>query len=402
MLTVSQLVAYLKQVLHQDAGLTDIWLQGEVSNFKRATSGHWYFTLKDSGAVMPCVMWRNDTQRLAQLPVDGDRVVIHGYVSLYEAQGKVQFYADDLQPVGAGLLYQEFAALKARLAAEGLFAAERKRPLPAWSHRIGVVTSREAAALRDILRTLSARFPLVEVVLAPAAVQGVDAPGQIVAAIERLNWWSAEVEPVDAILVARGGGSIEELWAFNDERVVRAVAGSAVPVISGVGHETDFTLVDLAADWRAPTPTAAAAAAVPDRAELGQQMAVLRDRLERAIGNRLVEERQLLEQARRAMLRESPERQFAGRRQRVDELSQTLARSMGHRLALQEVRVSGLRERLVGLDPQRVLGRGYAIVRRPATGEVVTAAHQVTIGDPLQITVRDGSIDSIVTGTDQQ
>lgn len=402
MLTVSQLVAYLKQVLHQDAGLTDIWLQGEVSNFKRATSGHWYFTLKDSGAVMPCVMWRNDTQRLAQLPADGDRVVIHGYVSLYEAQGKVQFYADDLQPVGAGLLYQEFAALKARLAAEGLFAAERKRPLPAWSHRIGVVTSREAAALRDILRTLSARFPLVEVVLAPAAVQGVDAPGQIVAAIERLNWWSAEVEPVDAILVARGGGSIEELWAFNDERVVRAVAGSAVPVISGVGHETDFTLVDLAADWRAPTPTAAAAAAVPDRAELGQQMAVLRDRLERAIGNRLVEERQLLEQARRAMLRESPERQFAGRRQRVDELSQTLARSMGHRLALQEVRISGLRERLVGLDPQRVLGRGYAIVRRPATGEVVTAAHQVTIGDPLQITVRDGSIDSIVTGTDQQ
>lgn len=402
MLTVSQLVAYLKQVVHEDAALSNIWLQGEISNFKRATSGHCYFTLKDSGAVIPCVMWRNDARRLAQMPVDGDQVVVHGYVSLYEAQGKLQFYADELQPAGVGLLYQELEALKARLAAEGLFDPDRKRPLPTWPSRIGVVTSSEAAAWRDILRTLSARYPLVEVMLSPAAVQGADAPGQLVAAIDLLNRWSAEVEPVDVILVARGGGSIEELWAFNDEQVVRAVAGSAVPVITGVGHETDFTLVDLAADQRAATPTAAAALAVPDGADLRQQMMVLRGRLARVITSHLGEERQRLEQIRRALARESPERQFAGRRQRVDELSQMLALSVGHGLALKRAQVSGLRERLLALDPRRVLARGYAIVRRADTGEVVTLVEQVALGDPLRITVRDGSIDSTVTGAGQE
>jgi exodeoxyribonuclease VII large subunit len=402
MQTVSQLVALLKQVLEEHEGLSNIWVQGEISNFKRATSGHCYFTLKDSGAAIPCVMWRNDAQRLTQLPGDGDRVVVHGRVSIYEAQGKVQLYVDELQPAGLGLLYQELEALKARLAADGLFAAERKRPLPPWPGRIGVVTSGEAAAWRDILRTLRARYPLVEVMLAPAAVQGADAPPQIVAAIELVNRWSAEVEPVDVILLARGGGSIEELWAFNDEWVVRAVADSDVPVITGVGHETDQTLVDLAADRRAATPTAAAALAVPDSAEVSQQVAALRGRLARATTARLGEERQQLEQARRALLRESPERQLAGWRQRVEELSQLLARSLGHRLELQQAQIAGLRDRLVALDPQRVLGRGYAIVRRADTAEVVTAAYQVAIGDPLRITVHHGHIDSTVTGTDQE
>lgn len=402
MQTVSQLVANLKLVLEDHPALSDIWVQGEISNFKRATSGHCYFTLKDSSAAIPCVMWRNDAQRLAQLPVDGDRVVVHGRVSIYEAQGKVQLYADELQAAGVGILYQELEALKARLAAEGLFDLERKRPLPPWPGRIGVVTSSEAAAWRDILRTLRARYPLSEVMLSPAAVQGVDAPPQIVAAIDLLNRWSSQVEPVDVILVARGGGSIEELWAFNDERVVRAVAGSAVPVITGVGHETDQTLVDLAADRRAATPTAAAALAVPDSTEVSQQVLALRGRLARAMTAQLGEERQRLDQARRALLRESPERQLAGWRQRVDELSQLLVRSLGHRLELQQAQVAGLRNRLVALDPQRVLGRGYAIVRRADTAEVVTAADQVAIGDPLRITVHDGSIDSTVTGTDQE
>lgn len=402
MQTVSQLVALLKQVLEEHPNLSNIWVQGEISNFKRATSGHCYFTLKDSGAAIPCVMWRNDAQRLAQLPGDGDRVVVHGRVSIYEAQGKVQLYVDELQPAGLGLLYQELEALKARLAAAGLFDPERKRPLPPWPGRIGVVTSSEAAAWRDILRTLRARYPLVEVMLAPAAVQGADAPPQIVAAIELLNRWSAEVEPLDVILLSRGGGSIEELWAFNDEQVVRAVVKSDVPVITGVGHETDQTLVDLAADRRAATPTAAAALAVPDSAEVSQQVSALRSRLARAIMARLGEERQQFEQARRALLRESPERQLAGWRQRVDELSQLLARSLGHRLELQQAQIAGLRDRLVALDPQRVLGRGYAIVRRADTAEVVTAAYQVAIGDPLRITVHHGHIDSTVTGTDQE
>ena len=252
MVTVSQLLAHIKNLLADDRTLSDVWLEGEISNFKQASSGHCYFTLKDGGAVLAAVMWRSDAQRLRQLPRDGDQVVVHGAVSLYEAQGKMQFYADHLEMAGVGRLYQDFEALKARLGAEGLFDAGRKRPMPAWPRRVGIVTSAQAAALRDILRTLAVRYPAIDVLLAPAAVQGVEAPTQIVAAISQLNAWSTAVEPIDLIILARGGGSIEELWAFNDERVVRAIAASALPVLCGVGHETDVTLADFAADLRAP------------------------------------------------------------------------------------------------------------------------------------------------------
>ncbi|MFZ2359370.1 MAG: exodeoxyribonuclease VII large subunit, partial [Anaerolineae bacterium] len=265
--TVTQLLSQIKTLIEREQTLRNVWLQGEVSNFVRATSGHCYFTLKDERAVLACVMWKQDAQRLARLPQNGQQVLVHGYVSVYESQGKMQFYADALELAGVGRLYQEFEALKAKLAAEGLFDPEHKRPLPAWPQRIAVVTSPRAAALRDILRTLALRYPAVEVLLAPSAVQGAEAPAQIVAAIELLNDWHAGVEPIDVIIVARGGGSIEELWAFNDEQVARAIAASSVPVVSGVGHETDFTLADFAADLRAPTPTGAAAAAVPDRLE---------------------------------------------------------------------------------------------------------------------------------------
>ncbi len=396
--TVSQLTAHIKRLLEADRSLRGLWLEGEVSNFKRhAPSGHCYFTLKDNSAAISCVMWRTAAQQLKRLPADGEQVLAYGHVSVFEAQGKYQFYADLLQPAGLGRLYQELEALKLRLAAEGLFDQERKRPLPRWPQRIGIVTSPQAAALRDILRTLTVRYPLVEVLLAPAAVQGVEAPAQIVAAIERLNAYARHVQPIDLILLARGGGSIEELWAFNDERVVRAIAASALPIISGVGHETDFTLADLAADVRAPTPTGAAAMAVPDRVELANQVRALRQQLARAMENRLRIERRRWQQTQRRLLRESPQSQLANRRQRVDELSRRAMRLMRHRLTLRRVELNGLRARLSALDAQAVLARGYAIVLQRETGAIVSKTAQAQPGDRLRIRVSDGEFDSVVS-----
>ena len=397
MITVSQLVGHVKSLLEVDPGLTNVWVEGEVSNFKQAASGHCYFTLKDSRAVMPCVMWRTDAQRLRRLPVDGEQVAIHGHVSLYEPQGKLQFYADRLDLAGLGRLYQELEALKTRLAEEGLFDAARKRPLPDWPQRIGVVTSSKAAALRDILRTLAVRYPLVDVLLAAAAVQGVEAPGQIAAAIELLNAWNLGVEPLDVIIVARGGGAIEELWAFNDERVVRAIAASAVPVISGVGHETDFTLADLAADQRAPTPTGAAALAVPDLQEVAGQLPELRSRLQSALTQRVDQERRQMVQTRRLLDRLSPAVQVATYRQQVDDVNRAMARTVAHMLAVQRAEVDGLRARLASLDPNAVLARGYAILHESASGAVISSVSQATPGELIQARVSDGEFTATVS-----
>ncbi|MCB0246009.1 MAG: exodeoxyribonuclease VII large subunit [Anaerolineae bacterium] len=397
MITVSQLITTVKNLLEVDSDLTDVWVEGEVSNFKQAASGHCYFTLKDSRAVVPCVMWRNDALRLRRLPVDGEQVAIHGYISLYEPQGKLQFYADRLDLAGLGKLYQEFERLKAQLADEGLFDAARKQPLPAWPARIGVVTSSKAAALRDILRTLAVRYPLVDVLLAPTAVQGAEAPAQIAAAIDLLNAWNMGVEPIDVLIVARGGGSIEELWAFNDEQVVRAIAASGIPVISGVGHETDFTLSDLAADQRAPTPTGAAALAVPDRLELAGQLPGLRSRLQSAAAGHIDRERRQLVQTRRLLERLSPAVQLATRRQQVDELSRSMTRTAAHRLAVQRAQIDGMRARLASLDPNAVLARGYAILQEPVSGAVITSVAQAASGMAIRARVADGEFDVTVS-----
>ncbi|MCK4449981.1 MAG: exodeoxyribonuclease VII large subunit, partial [Anaerolineae bacterium] len=249
--TVSQLTGHIRRLIEDDPELSDVWVEGEVSNFSRAFSGHCYFTLKDAGSQIGCVMWRSVAILQDYLPVDGDLVLAYGRVGVYEASGRYQLYVDQIRPAGVGDLYRQFELLKARLEAEGLFAPERKRPLPGFPRCIGVVTSPTAAALRDILNVLGRRYPLAEVLLAPTQVQGDAAPPQIVAALEALN----TRDDVDVIIVARGGGSLEDLWAFNDERVTRAIAGSRIPVICGVGHETDFSLVGFAADVRAPTPS---------------------------------------------------------------------------------------------------------------------------------------------------
>lgn len=393
--TISQVTAYIKSLFAGDALLADVWLSGEVSGFTQASSGHCYFTLKDAGAVLKAVIWRTQAARMS-LPRNGDAVVAHGYVSVYEQGGAYQLYVDHVEAAGVGRLWLEFERLKARLEAEGLFAEERKRPIPSRPIRLGVVTSPTAAALRDILRTLSRRYPLLDVILAPTPVQGDQAPPGIVAALASLNRWSAEREPLDVILLARGGGSIEELWAFNDERVARTVAASAVPVIAGVGHETDFTIADFVADLRAPTPTGAATLAVPDARELQAAVAGLAAQASREMQARLADERGRLENLASRLRRQSPAARLATDRQRVDDLSRRAGLAIRGRLRHQRERVASQHLRLAALDPNAVLARGYAIVAGP-DGAVVRSVAQVAPGDRLHVRVTDGTFVARVT-----
>src|SRR5512133_2064402 len=278
-LTVSDISRYLRELMDSDEILRDVWIRGEISNLSRPTSGHIYFTLKDPTSALKCVIWKMNAARLPLMLQSGMAIEAHGAISIYERDGQYQLYVDAVRMSGEGALYQEFMRLKARLEAEGLFDSSRKRALPAMPQRIGIVTSPTGAALQDMLNTLRRRYPLAEVLLAAAPVQGDEAPPALVKAIQRLN----ALGNVDVIILARGGGSLEDLWAFNDERVVRAVVASAAPVVTGVGHETDFTLSDFASDLRAPTPTAAAELSTPDRAELFEGLSALSSRLSYAL-----------------------------------------------------------------------------------------------------------------------
>jgi exodeoxyribonuclease VII large subunit len=380
----------IRATVEADPLLTDVWVEGEVSNFSQAASGHCYFTLKDAAAELRCVMWRDVAQALRDLPGDGDRVLAHGHVGVYERRGSVQLYVDHAEPSGVGALYREFERLRAQLEKEGLFAPERKRPLPRFPRRIGVVTSPIAAAFRDILDVLSRRYPLAQVLLAPTLVQGDQAPDQIVAALERLN----ARDDVDVIIVARGGGSLEELWAFNEERVARAVAASRTPLICGVGHETDYSLADFAADCRAPTPSAAAEIATPDQEELRGQIASLTGQLGIALQTTLKEYRWALMEQAGALRYLSPAAQLTQARQRTDDLAARTREMLVHELSLNRERLAALRGQLEGISPLATLGRGYAIVRRLVDGEAVQSVGQVTSGDALGVRVSDGEFEA--------
>lgn len=384
--TVSQLVGRIRATVEANPELGDVWLEGEISNFSQAASGHCYFTIKDAAAQLRCVMWRNVAQRLRALPADGENVLAHGHVGVYEQRGSVQLYVDHLEPSGVGALYQEFERLKAQLENEGLFAPERKRPLPRFPARVGVVTSPIAAALQDILDVLGRRYPLVEVLLSTTLVQGESAPPQIVAALERLN----ARDDVDVIILSRGGGSLEELWAFNDEEVARAVAASRIPVICGVGHETDYSLADFAADCRAPTPSAAAEIATPDRVDLAATVSALSARARGALQAELRERRWALMEQTRALKHLSPLTWLAQVRQRTDDLAARAKDALVHTVSLQRERLVGLRGRLEGISPLATLERGYAIVRREVSGEIVRSVAQVDSGDDLNVRVSDG------------
>lgn len=384
--SVREVTDRIRDVLARDEVFSDLWVAGEVSNFRRSGAGHAYFTLKEEGAALECVAWRSNVDRWPYTPRDGEAVLIHGYISFYQDAGRLQLYVDLVEPAGLGRLYVEFQALKERLEREGLFAPERKRPLPPFPQVVGVVTSPHAAAFQDILRTLKARFPPVEVVLAPARVQGEEAPGEIVAALQALG----QRPEVDVIILARGGGSLEDLWAFNDEAVARAVAASPHPVVAGIGHETDFTIADFAADWRVATPTAAAAAVVPDRGDLLAALAERRRRLDQGVMARLREARRALEMRQEALAFRSPAHQLARQRQRVDELERLLGLRMGHHLDLLRRELATLATRLRGADPTALLARGYALVFRREDGQLVRSVRQVTAGQALTVRVSDG------------
>jgi exodeoxyribonuclease VII large subunit len=389
--TVSSLTRHIQDLLESDTALQDVWLTGEISNFTRSAAGHLYFTLKDADAALSCVMWRTAAERLAWQPKQGTAALAHGRISVYPAQGRHQLYVDRLQPAGLGDLHARFEELRDRLRAEGLFDAERKRPLPPFPRVLGIVTSLQAAALRDVLNVLRRRYPLVRVLLAPTLVQGDQAPPQIVAALRALDLH----DDIDLILVVRGGGSLEELWAFNDERVARAIAACRHPVVSGVGHETDLTIADFVADLRAPTPSAAAELSVPDQAELRERIGVGAGRLAGSMERRLSQARQAVEQQQQALRRFSPQARVDAYRQQVDDLSQRSGRALAHTLALRHAGLVGLQARLAALSPLATLERGYAIVRKEDTGAVVRSVGQVSTGEGLTIRVADGEFDAV-------
>jgi exodeoxyribonuclease VII large subunit len=384
--SVTELNRHVRQLVESDYRLQDLWVSGEISNLSRPSSGHMYFTLKDENGSLRCVMWRPEVVHLFYLPKDGEAVEIHGYVSVYEAGGQYQLYADRIRPAGEGTLFREFLRLKGSLEAEGLFDPERKRSLPARPGRIGVVTSPSAAAFRDVIHVLRRRYPIAEVILSPTPVQGEEAPSKIVAALELLN---EHVKP-DVILIVRGGGSMEDLWAFNDEAVVRAVAASEVPVVSGVGHETDLILTDFAADLRAPTPSAAAEVATPDRMKLLLELQEIRQFLVRMFSDQVRELRWQLSERKTALLRASPVFRVLNAKQQVDDLFERAVYAIRHQLALREAAITGLTQTLRVVAPTAVLARGYALVRKEEDGSIVRSVMQVRSGEALKVQVSDG------------
>lgn len=389
-ISVSALGLYLKELLETNDILQNIWIHGEVSNCKTyPSSGHCYFTLKEGEAQIPCVFFKYARLRSSAPELrNGMAIAANGRVAFYERDGKVQFYAESVRLIGEGALFQRFEQLKARLAAEGLFDVERKRPLPEQPAIIGIVTSLQAAALRDMLRVLRIRYPLAQVIIAPALVQGEEAPASIVAALDLLN----EHGEAEVILVGRGGGSIEELWAFNEEIVARAIARSRIPVISGVGHETDFTIADFVADHRASTPTAAATAAVPDieawRADVVEKQALLSELMQEQLDD-LTDQ---LQRAQHNLQRVSPITMIQNRRQQLDEATERLQVRMQHSISLRNERLRGLALQLHSLSPLLTIARGYAVVRREADQSIVSSVGQVQSGDQLTIQVQDGHI----------
>jgi exodeoxyribonuclease VII large subunit len=382
---VSHVTSYLRELLETDLHLTDLWVSGEVSNLTRSAAGHLYFTLKDADAQLRCVFFRGVSAQgdPASLVESGAQVVAHGRISLYEVRGDLQYYVDFVQPEGMGILAMQFERLKARLEQEGLFDEARKRPLPMFPRHIGVVTSPTGAVFHDICSILDRRWPLAEVVLAPTAVQGTDAAPGVVAAITALN----DEPEIDVIIVARGGGSLEELWAFNEEAVARAIYASHVPVVSAVGHETDYTIADYVADLRAPTPSAAAELVAPDRQQVSVWLSVRTSSLTSAAGSDINRGQAAVRAAVHRMERSSPS--VDRERQRVDDMLRMANAAVELRLRGSRDRIGISLMQLRSLHPQATLQRGYALVERD--GGIVKSAAEVRAGDRLGIRVSDGA-----------
>ncbi len=390
---VSQVVRYLRATLEDDEQLQDLWVRGEVSQFTQAASGHWYFNLKDEEALLHCVAYRQSRGGMARLAAGKD-ILAHGRLTVYPQRGDVQLIVDQIEDVGVGALYQRFEQLKDELARMGLFDLDRKRSLPISPAVIGIVTSANAAALRDIIRTLRGRWPLARVVVAPTLVQGNDAPAGIVRA---LGWLNAQPD-VEVVIIARGGGSIEDLWAFNDRAVALAIADSRIPTITGIGHETDFTIADFVADLRAATPTAAAVAISPDIMGLRALIMDARQRLITAAHDQLDAQRTAMDDMLHRLGREHPRERHLRARQDLTDATARLTGTLAHRMALERERLGGAALRLQSLSPLLTIARGYAAITRDHDGAAVTSVDQVVPFDDLTIRLRDGQVRATVTG----
>ena len=386
------MTAYIRRLFERDNLLGRVRVWGELSNFRRHHSGHCYFTLKDAGASLRCVMFRSKAVGLKFVPRDGLRVRLAGNVSVYERDGNYQLYVESMLPDGLGDLSAAFAKLREKLLAEGLFDESRKQPIPVMPKAIGVVTSPTGAALRDIVTVARRRHGGIPIILVPAQVQGEEAPEQIVRGIELLD----RSDRVDVIVIGRGGGSIEELWAFNDERVVRAVAAAVTPIVSAVGHQTDFTLSDFAADLRAATPSQAAELVVPDRLELLRRLSSARRRLNQALRHRLIERRLRLERCLQSSLFRRPQELLRDRSQLLDQLSERLTHALKTALDERQQRLRIANEKLNLLNPWGVLQRGYSVVRRP-DGAVISSAEAVETGESLDVWLHRGKLAVTVT-----
>lgn len=433
-LSIKDLNRYIRMKLESDSLMQDVWVRGEISNFTHHSSGHMYFTLKDADSRIKSIMFASQNQRLAFRPKEGTRVIARGNVSVYERDGQYQFYATHMQPDGIGSLYLAYEQLKKKLDEEGLFAAERKKPLPKFPKAIGVITSPTGAAVRDIMITLRRRYPTVPILIYPVLVQGTQAGASIVKAINAMN----RHNEVDVLIVGRGGGSLEELWAFNEEIVARAIYASAIPIISAVGHETDFTIADFVADLRAATPTAAAELAVPHHLELKQHMRRLEQRLEQALAMRVRQERDrlgrltrspffvhprkyLLQHAERLdrlseqlqyrmngligraddrftklqhrIMRRNPNEQVIFARKRVDSETKQLLQAMQGIVKEQKLKLMTGMKQLDALSPLKVMSRGYSLVYDEQDQRLIKSLSDVQPGDMVHVKVSDGQLE---------
>ena len=396
MLRVGQVAVQLAAHIQSTDAFKDLWVEGEVAQATSGSSGHVYFTLRDNVAQLSCVLFASRAAQIPLTPRDGAKLIAHGYIELYHRSGRCQLMVDELLPAGAGDAYLRLEALKRRLSAEGLFAAERKRALPTAPRRVGVVTSPVGAAWRDLQSVVARRDPRIELVLAAAQVQGNGAVESMIAALDGL----AQLRELDVVILARGGGAAEELWPFNDEALVRAIARFPRPLVSGVGHETDVTLADLVADLRAPTPSVAAELVVPDAGAEQERARRAWRRVDGRVREAVRGGRARLDQTRRLLDRRAPAARLAALRQRLDEGRRALDRAIARAVPSRRTRAVSTRRRLVALSPLAVLGRGYAIVEG-ADGHVRADVARLAVGERVRLRMRDGRADTTVSDVER-
>lgn len=390
-LSVSQVNAYIKRMMDDDALLSGLCVRGEISNYKLYPSGHHYFSIKDAEGALRCVMFRTNASRLRVRPENGMKVLVTGRISVFPRDGAYQLYCTGITPDGVGELYIAFEQLKTKLAAEGLFDPARKKPLPAYPHRIALITSGAGAAVMDMLRILAKRYPLSKVLILPVRVQGVEAPAEIAGALRYVN----RFQLAELIITGRGGGSIEDLWAFNDERVARAVAASEIPVISAVGHEPDVTICDFVADLRAATPSNGAELAVPDQVQLRSRLQDAQNRMQQAIMKQLKLDRQALSALSARRVLQSPQNYLQDKRMQLDYLHQQLITSAQRQLTGKKQQFIRLTAALEAMSPLKVLSRGYSVVRAQ-DGALLTDAKGVLPGEVIRVQMQKGSLSARV------